>query len=145
MSQQGKLKPSRITQLDEKLQRYFASKKHLISLNKAHGFDYSCFLPKQLLAIEKALEGNVIICLPTGYGKSFIYQILAYALDTRVIVCSPLSAILIEQADKLGHSCIHVTKQMNIDLQAVLDGDKTEEPDAVQKLKAGNFKFIIGQ
>ena len=55
------------------------------------------------------VEGKDTICvLPTGYGKSLIYQILPYVFDffsgddqSSIIVVSPLNALIEDQLTKL--------------------------------------------
>lgn len=48
-------------------------------LNAAHGSDYQCLKPKQQECIEALLnERDLMAVLPTGYGKSLIYEIIPY-------------------------------------------------------------------
>ncbi|GAA3551882.1 RecQ family ATP-dependent DNA helicase [Microlunatus spumicola] len=56
--------------------------------------------PEQLEAMEQLMEGHdVLAVLPTGAGKSAIYQVPALLLDGPTLVVSPLLAL---QRDQLG-------------------------------------------
>ena len=66
-------------------------------------------------------QGKDTICiLPTGYGKSLIYQLLPYVFDyfssseensSSIIVVSPLNALMQDQINKLrGHLNVRVLK-----------------------------------
>lgn len=57
--------------------------------------------PQQELAIRRALEDeDVTVCLPTGSGKSFVYQFPAWLRKRRVtLVISPLRALIADQTE----------------------------------------------
>lgn len=58
--------------------------------------------PEQEQAIEDSLKGrDVLMVLPTGFGKSACYQIPSMILDKPVVVLSPLLALLRDQHEKL--------------------------------------------
>ena len=67
--------------------------------------------PKQEEALQKIVQ-DCLIVLPTGYGKSLIYQLLPSLFDrvskdsskdkTVVIVVSPLNALIDDQINKLN-------------------------------------------
>ena len=74
------------------------------------------FKPKQMMCFEALYAGcNVISVLPTGYGKSIIFQLLADFLppkhlghDNIVVVVSPLNSIIEDQMNflrKIGLKC----------------------------------------
>ena len=57
---------------------------------------------EQERAIESLLDGNdTLVVLPTGYGKSLVYQIPALLIDRPVIVVSPLIALMRDQERSL--------------------------------------------
>ena len=55
------------------------------------GFGLQGFRPHQEAAIREVLEGrDVLATMPTGAGKSLLYQLPALCLDGLVLVISPL-------------------------------------------------------
>ena len=58
--------------------------------------------PEQAHAIEALLSGSdTLVVLPTGYGKSLIYQATALLFDRPTIVVSPLISLMRDQERKL--------------------------------------------
>jgi ATP-dependent DNA helicase RecQ len=69
-------------------------------LRERFGFDD--FRRSQRAAIDAVLEGrDVLITMPTGSGKSLVYQLPALCLDGLVLVVSPLIALMKDQEDAL--------------------------------------------
>ncbi|HPT30419.1 MAG TPA: DEAD/DEAH box helicase, partial [Prolixibacteraceae bacterium] len=69
-------------------------------LQKYFGFDR--FKGEQEAAIRSVLEGhNTFVLMPTGGGKSLIYQLPALILDGTAIVISPLIALMKNQVDSM--------------------------------------------
>jgi ATP-dependent DNA helicase RecQ len=53
--------------------------------------------PEQEQAMVALLEGHdALVALPTGFGKSLIYQVPAMILERPTIVASPLIALIID-------------------------------------------------
>ena len=74
-------------------------------------FPVVCFKPKQIQVFENILNGSdVIAVLPTGYGKSCLFQLFPRMVrsDSKgiVIVVSPLNSIIIDQINSLRKICI---------------------------------------
>ncbi|MDQ4138538.1 MAG: RecQ family ATP-dependent DNA helicase, partial [Actinomycetota bacterium] len=66
-------------------------------------FGYTELRPVQLAAIEALASGrDVLAVLPTGSGKSAIYQIAAALLDGITVVVSPLIALQRDQLEGLS-------------------------------------------
>ncbi len=65
-------------------------------------FGHQEFQPGQWPAIEAVLQGrDGLVVMPTGSGKSLIYQLPALLHDGLTIVVSPLIALMKDQQDKL--------------------------------------------
>jgi len=65
-------------------------------------FGFSKFKGLQEDAIESLIEGNdTFVVMPTGGGKSLIYQLPALILDGTAIVVSPLIALMKNQVDAI--------------------------------------------
>jgi len=73
--------------LTDKLQQFF-------------GFDR--FKGQQEEAVKNVIEGrNTFVLMPTGGGKSLIYQLPALLLDGTAIIISPLIALMKNQVDSI--------------------------------------------
>jgi ATP-dependent DNA helicase RecQ len=61
--------------------------------------------PEQKKAIECLLKGKNALCLmPTGSGKSFVYQYVAAHLGKTALVLSPLRALMLQQDEIMSRS-----------------------------------------
>ncbi len=68
-------------------------------------FGWSELHPEQRTAMEAIVDGHdVLAVLPTGYGKSAIYQVPALVLDGPTVVVSPLLALQQDQLEGIGES-----------------------------------------
>ena len=66
-------------------------------------FGHSDFQPGQWEPIRAALSGeDALVVMPTGSGKSLVYQLPALMLDGLTVVVSPLIALMKDQQDKLA-------------------------------------------
>lgn len=71
-----------------------------VILSERFGFDH--FKTGQKEAIQALLKGkNVISVLPTGTGKSLIYQFTGYMLDGMVLIVSPLLSLMDNQVAQM--------------------------------------------
>jgi ATP-dependent DNA helicase RecQ len=87
--------------------------------------------PSQQRAIDASLDGgDVLMVLPTGFGKSACYQVPSMMLRKPVVVVSPLRALLRDQQQKLARlevPCIRLDgtlrgKQRREALEAIAAG-----------------------
>ncbi len=116
---------------------------------------------KQRECLESIYNGQDTLCiLPTGYGKSLIYQMLPYLLSTDyqgiVVVISPLNAIIEQQVKALSKLNIPACSlSLNATVGVVeddedIDGDTAEEcllvnsERSLEDLKAGRYNLIYG-
>ncbi len=69
----------------------------------AEQFGHSDFRPGQWAPIDAILSGrDTLVVMPTGSGKSVIYQLPAVLTSGLTLVVSPLIALMKDQHDKLG-------------------------------------------
>ena len=59
----------------------------------------------------------MLVILPTGYGKSLIYEIVQRIQETKVIIISPINAIINEQTSRFGESALQVDSEIIKQLQ----------------------------
>ncbi|MBN2854345.1 RecQ family ATP-dependent DNA helicase [Patescibacteria group bacterium] len=113
----------------------FKKKQQLLELLKIH-FGYGSFLPGQELAIDNILAGrNTVVVLPTGGGKSMIYQLPALILEGATIVISPLIALMKDQVDSL--------ERVGIPATFINSSISPEEASRrMAKVSRGEFKLI---
>ncbi|WP_267201855.1 RecQ family ATP-dependent DNA helicase [Limosilactobacillus kribbianus] len=65
-------------------------------------FGYQDFRDGQLETITALLSGHdTLTILPTGAGKSLLYQLPAYLLPSGVVIVSPLISLMQDQVDRL--------------------------------------------
>ncbi|MFQ5854632.1 MAG: RecQ family ATP-dependent DNA helicase [Anaerolineae bacterium] len=73
-------------------------------------FGFHDFRPGQEAAITQLLTGrHTLVVMPTGAGKSLIYQLAADLLPDTALVISPLIALMKDQVDALTHRGIPAT------------------------------------
>ncbi|RPI87320.1 MAG: ATP-dependent DNA helicase RecQ, partial [Chloroflexi bacterium] len=78
------------------------------SLQKHFGF--ANFRPGQLEAIQNLLNGqHTLVVMPTGSGKSLVFQLAALHLPGITLVISPLVALMKDQVDSLMRRGIAAT------------------------------------
>ena len=71
-------------------------------------FGYDAFREGQKEIITALEEGHdAIAILPTGNGKSFIYQYIGIKENCRVVIVSPLIALMVDQVSSLKQLGIH--------------------------------------
>jgi RecQ family ATP-dependent DNA helicase len=93
--------------------------------------------PGQLEAIEAVLAGrDVIAVLPTGSGKSAIYQIAGVLLEGATVVVSPLIALQRDQVLSIGER-MGGAAQVNSALSA------RQRSAAFEQLGGGHLEFVF--
>lgn len=82
----------------------------------AKGLGYPELRPGQHEAISAVLDGrDTLAILPTGSGKSAIYQVAGLLLDGATVVVSPLVALQRDQEERLNELGLHA-RALNSDL-----------------------------
>jgi ATP-dependent DNA helicase RecQ len=99
-------------------------------------FGYNQFRGIQENVINHILdEKNALVIMPTGSGKSILYQIPALLLDDLTVVISPLIALMKDQVD--------VLVKKNIDATFVNSSlSKKEREQRYKDLKQGRYKLL---
>src|SRR5215469_5556856 len=65
-------------------------------------FGHSTFLPGQRKVIQQVLYGrDAFVLMPTGAGKSLIYQFSSLLMPGLTVVITPLIALMQDQVDRL--------------------------------------------
>src|SRR5215469_981090 len=73
-------------------------------------FGHSTFLPGQRKVIQQVLAGrDAFVLMPTGAGKSLVYQFSSLLMSGLTIVISPLIALMQDQVDRLQANGIAAT------------------------------------
>ncbi|WP_155853012.1 DEAD/DEAH box helicase, partial [Arthrobacter sp. H14] len=68
-------------------------------------FGFADFRPGQLEAMQAAVDGrDLLAVMPSGYGKSAIYQIPGIVVDGVTLVVSPLIALQRDQAESINEA-----------------------------------------
>ena len=80
-------------------------------------FRKSSFWQRQHEGIVRALQGkDTLLLLPTGAGKSLVYQLASLLLPGRTVVIDPLISLMEDQIDNLAmlgiDRCVSITSQM---------------------------------
>ena len=110
-------------------------KKQIIELLKIH-FNYENFRPGQEKAIDSVLNNqDTVAVLPTGGGKSMIYQLPALVLEGITIVVSPLISLMKDQVDSLDEVGIPATY-----INSTLNPKEIEK--RLENMKSGQYRLI---
>ena len=99
-------------------------------------WQYDSFRPMQREAIESVMSGrDTLVLMPTGGGKSIIYQLPTLAGDGLCIVVTPLIALMKDQVDAL--------RRRGIPAVAVHSGLSSRQIDiALDNCVYGDVKFL---
>jgi ATP-dependent DNA helicase RecQ len=104
----------------------------------AETFGWTRLRPEQLEAMEHVTQGrDVLVVLPTGSGKSAIYQVPAQLRDGPTVVVSPLIALQHDQREGLA-------ERADADAVAVNSVQRAGENRAAwEALDAGTAEFVF--
>lgn len=114
------------------MEKYLKEKKQeMLELLNIH-FGYSTFRKGQEEAIDSILKKrHTVVVLPTGGGKSLIYQLPAMVLEGVALIVSPLIALMKDQVDsleKIGIPATFINSSLSqAEIKNRLEGIKTEK------------------
>ncbi|MEL6855180.1 MAG: RecQ family ATP-dependent DNA helicase, partial [Cyanobacteria bacterium J06607_13] len=101
-------------------------------------FGYASLRPAQREVLSAVLSGrDVLAVMPTGSGKSAIYQIAALRIPGVTVVISPLIALQQDQVDAIAQQGTVKAKVLNSTLS------KSEREAVFAQLAAGDLSFIF--
>src|SRR5215218_3754928 len=101
-------------------------------------FGYDDLRPGQEQVIRLVLDGHdVLSVMPTGAGKSAIYQMCGLLLDGPTIVVSPLIALQKDQVESI--------QQKDLPEAAVVNSTQRvgERREAFERLEGGELEFLF--
>ena len=104
------------------------------SLNTHFGF--ASFRPGQAEAIQNLLNGeDTLVVMPTGAGKSLIYQLAALHLSGVTLVLSPLISLMQDQVESLSRRHVPATY-----INSAVPGE--EQSRRLQALAEGAYRLV---
>ncbi len=99
-------------------------------------FGHAAFRPGQEAVVEAALAGeNLLVVMPTGSGKSLLFQLPALLEEGLTLVVSPLIALMKDQVDDLTERGIAATF-INSSLSA------QEQRQRIESCQAGHVRLL---
>ncbi len=99
---------------------------------------YENLRPAQEEAIQSVLDGrDTLAVMPTGSGKSAIYQIAALMLPGPTVVISPLIALQRDQVEDIEEQEVGEAAQLNSTLR------KSDRQEALEDMEEGDLEFLF--
>ena len=101
-------------------------------------FDYESLRPGQKEAIESVVGGHdTLVVMPTGAGKSAVYQIATQMLKGPAVVVSPLIALQKDQVESL--------EEQDVGGAAVINSSVSEgkQKELLENLEAGELEYMF--
>lgn len=114
-----------------------ASKPNIEQIAKTR-FGYDSLRPGQAEAIQSVLDGHdTLAVMPTGSGKSAVYQLAAHVIPGVTVVICPLVAPQQDQVESIARHDVGDAALVNSTL-------KTKEREAAfAELEAGDLEFLF--
>jgi ATP-dependent DNA helicase RecQ len=110
------------------------------SLNQIakENFGYEDLRPGQEAAIQAVLNGrDTLAVMPTGSGKSAIYQIAAFLIPGSTVVVSPLLALQRDQVKAIADQDLGDAAVVNSEIST------TERQETFEQLEEGDLEFLF--
>ena len=117
-------------------------------------FRYPAFRPGQEQALTHVLAGNdALVVMPTGSGKSLIYQLAGLMLEGTTLVFSPLIALMKDQVDSMtrrGIPATYINSSLDLNEQGrrvrgLVNGEYKLMLVAPERLRSPNFRAALAQ
>ena len=118
----------------------------VVAVNKLTRRNINVLKANQVKALYQATRSDVLVTLPTGYGKSLIFELLPHFIHfstnqkSAVIIVSPLNAIVNEKLHMYGESACHVSKSMVDELNS---DQLAARSVPVNQILQGNFTYLL--
>ncbi len=101
-------------------------------------FGFTDFRPGQEAAIKSVLEGHdTLAVLPTGLGKSMIYQMAEQVLHGPTVVISPLIALQRDQVESIEESDVGNAALINSTMR------EAKREEVLQELERGKLNYLF--
>jgi len=102
-------------------------------------FGWEALRPGQLEAMEAVMAGcDTLLVMPTGSGKSAVYQVPALLIDGPTVVVSPLIALQRDQAGRLADNAL---AEGAVAVNSTMSPKQREQ--AFARLAAGDLEFFF--
>ncbi len=99
-------------------------------------FGFESFRPGQEEAIEHLLAGrHTVVVMPTGAGKSLVYQLASLCVPTTTLVISPLISLMRDQVTALNKRGIHSTF-----INSTVSADN--QLQRTRNMEAGRYRLV---
>ena len=101
-------------------------------------FGFARLRPGQAEAVEAVVGGrDTLVVMPTGAGKSAVYQLAGLLIDGVTVVVSPLVALQRDQVESIEQDEIAEAAHLNSSLRT------SERREALADLEAGELEFLF--
>ncbi|MDQ3875440.1 MAG: ATP-dependent DNA helicase [Actinomycetota bacterium] len=101
-------------------------------------FGFARLRPGQAEAVEAVVGGrDTLVVMPTGAGKSAVYQLAGLLIDGVTVVVSPLVALQRDQVESIEQDEIAEAAHLNSSLRM------SERREALADLEAGELEFLF--
>jgi ATP-dependent DNA helicase RecQ len=110
---------------------------------RAHFPEHTGFLPGQREAVEAVLAGrDVIAVLPTGGGKTLVYQLAGVLIPGTTVIATPLIALMQDQVRRLEEANGRGGQQLQVG--AVTGSVRGEERERLlARIRKGELDFLF--
>lgn len=99
-------------------------------------FRFDDFRPNQIDGVLKSLAGeDSIILLPTGSGKSVVYQLLSFILPGMVMILDPIVSLINDQVDNL--------RRIGVDRVIGLSKETNNKPMCQKAMQMGQYIMVF--